>query len=237
MYAVKVASGRWIKLSTIDPTVDYDSDAGFSVGDTLLSATGLSFICTDSTVGAAVWADDTEYDALITQTIRSLTELIPRYCDNYFMDVNSKMTISNLVFTSPNKIVLAGAGFNSGLYSDDTLWIFDSLRNDGVYDIDSVDADEITLIQDIKRAMTDAYPVVLFASSFPDGLRAAVGKFGAYDVWTRPGVTPGLSSERIGTYQYTRLANTGSPITGSGGMDYPSDLLASIVMYKRPRIR
>lgn len=231
VYDVKLASGKYDGVSATAPDNTFDSSKGYYVGFALLVASGESYTCSDDTAGSAVWILDTKYDAQIISKIRELTLTIPKYCNQYWNDDSGIWTFTDLEFKSPNEIVWSGAsatGFTDYYYAGDTLYIFNSSRNDNVYDIESITADTLTLAQDIALAMDDDNAVRMFASVFPGGLKPPVAELIVYDIWTRPGLTDGLSAESVGSYSYTK--------NDISGMNYPSDLLASLSQYKRPKV-
>ncbi len=65
-------------VETTDPTVDDDSDHGFSVGDHWLNTTsGTEFVLTDATPGAAVWMPTTAAASLALDDLSDVTAPAP----------------------------------------------------------------------------------------------------------------------------------------------------------------
>jgi hypothetical protein len=50
-----------------------------------------------------------------------------------------------------------------------------------------------------------------------------------YDEYIRQTATPGMASEAVGSYSYSRLELI-------GGIEYPADLTAGLSAYKRPKV-
>lgn len=232
-YEVKKAHGEYDGISATQPDATFDSNSGYSVDFRLLVEDGTNWTCTDATPTAAVWVQDTSKDTEIDDAIRALTESVCIYLDNWFVDKDYRLAISNLDFQSPNLIEWtdAAARFTDYFLSGDTLWITGSRRNDAVYDIDSLTDTIITTVQDIRKAMVDATAVYLHASSFPQGLMAAAGRMGAYDVWDRSTAPTGVTSESIGSYSYSLEEAT------VNGIPYPEDLVSGLNPWRRPKIR
>ena len=232
-YEVKIAHAEFDGISATQPDATFDSDAGYSVDFRLLVEDGTNWTCTDATPTAAVWVQDTTKDTEIDQAIRALTESVPIYLDNWFIDTTYRLGISNLSFTLPGTIEWtdSSARFTDYLFVGDTLWVKGSRRNDGVFDIVALTDSVITTAQDLRQAMVDPNAVQLCVSVFPDGLMTACGQLGAYDVWDRPETAQGVIQESIGSYSYTLEQST------INGIPYPDDMVSGLNPWRRPRIR
>lgn len=104
---------------------------------------------------------------------------------------------------------------------EDYVWIQGSKRNDGLYSIESVDADGLTFDEALSGT-ADRFVVLLVTD--PVDLDIIIGRMVWYDV-TERAKRLGLSSERIGTYSYTLADEL------IGGLRYPTDVVAGIDSY------
>ena len=227
-FKVKLVANVQDGISDTQPDATFDDTKGYSVGFILLVEDGTTWTCTDATTGAAVWDKDTAGDDQIVIANRKLTELMPRYLNQYFADVRYRLWVSGIVYAN-GEIDKVGANFDDSFYDGDTLWIDNSRRNDGVYDIVSVTADKIVVSPLVPYDMTETEAVVLFASIFPPGLQDIAARMVWFDVYVRPERNPGMDSEAIGTYSYTKMVSI-------VGVDYPMDVSSGIGLYRRPKV-
>lgn len=228
VFKVKINANKQDGLSASQPDADFDSSKGYYVGFILLVGDGETWVCDDDTVAAAVWTQDTSLDLQIDEVIRKLTELIPRYCNQWWSDAKFRGWDTNLAFTE-DTISKSGEQFTDYFFDGDTLWIEHSRRNDGVYDIVSVDDETITVSPNTLFAMTDTNNVLLFAAIYPNALRDIAARMAWFDVYVRPNRTPGVTSESIGSYSYSKDVTV-------AGINYPEDVVAGIAQYKRPKV-
>ncbi len=229
-FKVRLAHNIHNGLSETQPDVNFDSNKGYYAGFILLVTDGTLWVCSDPTVGAAVWDQDTSDDIAIDLVIRDLTDIVTKYLDNLYVDPDAHVSVSNPTFVLPDRIQATGARFDEYFLPGDTLGIVHSRRNDGYYDITAVTATEITVTPNLKYGMTEKRAVGFLGSVYPDGLQDIAGAMGSYDLWTRPTLAPGLKREAIGTYNYERAVDI-------GGVDYPVDVTAGLMQYKRPKVR
>lgn len=228
IYKVKLIANAQDGISDTQPDADFDESAGYSVGFVLLVEDGTTWICDDATDTAAVWVQDTDNDVQITDAIRKLTELIPLYCNQYWADVRYRMWVSEIDFAG-GTIAKVDAGFDDSFFVGDTLWLENTRRNDGVYDITAITADEITIDPPAPVLMTDTETALLYSAVYPVGLQDIAARMAWFDVYVRPDRNPGLDSESIGTYSYSKTA-------AIGGIEYPVDITAGLTVYRRPKV-
>ena len=229
LYEVKKSHGDFDGIAIEQPTVNFDSDAGYSVGFKLLVTDGTNWVCTDDTVGAAVWDQDTSKDIEINQSNRTLTEILIEYLFNGFY-TDSYVTQADMNFQEPNIVAIVGAGLDDIFYVKDTVEVIGSKRNDGEYQVLTILADALTFSNPIRTEMVDPNSVTIRAQVFPLGLQAVAGRLSAYDVWDRDNLTPGITSESIGSYSYS------GETVFVGGLAYPAELITGLSVYKRPKV-
>ena len=228
VFRVKLIANTQDGVSTDQPDADFDEAAGYSVGFVLLVTDGTTWICDDATNTAAVWSQDLTNDPEITEAIRKLTELIPLYCFNDFADPRYYVRANNMIF-SGSTLTVVGAGFDDSFFVGDTLWVDDSRRNDGPYDVTAITADEITVDPVFPQDMTDVRSVLLYAAVYMNALQDLAARMAWYDVYIRPTRTPGLNSESVGSYSYSKDLDI-------AGIAYPLEIAGGLSLYKRPRV-
>jgi hypothetical protein len=226
-YKVKLILDIQDGVSDIQPDATFDDSAGYPVGFIMLVKDGTTWVCDDNTDGAAVWTQDTDKDLMITDGIRTITEVIPRYCNHEWLD-SEYMRLADIIF-SGDTLTRVGSGFDDTFFTGDTLWIYGSRRNDGVYDISAVTDDAITVSPDVTLDMTDDDVITLLSAVYPKLVQDIAARMVWFDVYVRPNRSPGLSSESIGSYSYSKMELV-------GGVDYPQDVIAGLGLYKRPKV-
>jgi hypothetical protein len=233
LFFVKLAHGDFKELTSVAPTPDFDESKGYEVGDVLLQHDGSTWVCKDNTVAAAIWALDISKDELIKLTLIYLTGLITKYLDNYFIETRYPKDIfasSNVNFLPDGHLTCDDKDFT--FLIGDTLMLVGSRRNDGWYDvIDKPALNELILNPYFPFSGTTDDTIVLRSAVFPPALQMAVGRLGAYDIWSREVGGSDVISESIGSYSYTKDK------AGSVQLDYPDDLIKGLSPWKRPRIR
>lgn len=228
-YQVKLIAKGFDGISTTPPDADFDSSAGFSVGYVLLVEDGTTWTCADDTIGTAVWNQDTAHDAGIDTALRNLTDLLPRYLYNTFAKTEDALTLSEGVDFTDGTIAVPGAGFDLYLMVGDTVGLGGSRRNDGYYDVTVVDPDELDVYPVPAMLYLDTNPIAIWPLVFPSGLQQIAARMAWYDEYIRQTATPGMASETVGSYSYSRLELI-------GGIEYPADLTAGLSAYKRPKV-
>ncbi len=227
-YQVKLIAKGFDGLSALPPDADFDSSAGFSAGYVLLVEDGTTWVCADATVGAAVWTQDKTHDEGIDVALRTLTEILPRHLYNSFAKVEDSVSLNGADF-SAGTIASPGAWFEDSFLAGDTIVVVGSRRNDGTYDITTVATDELTISPLPPVKYLDTWAIEIWPMVFPAGLRQIASRMAWYDEYVRPGATPGMAGETVGSYSYTRIEMV-------GGIEYPADLTAGLSAYKRPRV-
>lgn len=226
-YKVKLILDAQNGVSATQPDATFDDSEGYSVGFILLVKDGTTWICDDASTGLAVWTQDTDKDLMIADGIRAVTETIPRYCNHEWLDAEY-MRLADIIFTG-DTLTRVGSGFDDTFFKGDTLWVYGSRRNDGVYDISAVTDDAITVTPDVTLDMTEDDTVTLLSAVYPRALQDITARMVWYDVYVRPSRTPGVSSESIGSYSYSKAEFV-------GGIEYPSEIVAGLSLYKRPKV-
>lgn len=227
-YQVKLIAKGFDGLSALPPDADFDSSAGFSVGYVLLVEDGNTWVCADATVSAAVWTQDKTHDEGIDVALRTLTEILPRHLFNSFAKVDDSVSLNGADF-SAGTIASPGAEFGDSFLVGDTIGLGGSRRNDGPYDVTKIDPDELTISPLPPAEYIDTWSIEIWPMVFPAGLRQIASRMAWYDEYVRPGATPGMAGETVGSYSYSRLELV-------GGIEYPVDLTAGLSAYKRPRV-
>lgn len=232
VFLVRKYQGEYDGISISEPDSSYDSSRGYSISFRLLVSDGTQWVCTDDTIGAAVWAMNTTDSFEIHSQLKSVTESLCKYLDNYFRAKQTLLGIGNLIFTQPAEITTdAIVDFTDYFIGKDCLWISGASRCDGAYTVAAVDAGSITVSQQLPFTVSDDMLIKMFASSFPYGLQEASAAFVAYDLWERKETANGLTSESIGSYSYNK------ELFDISGVGYPSDMVAALSPWKRPKVR
>ena len=118
--ALKINQSSQLKTaSSSDPTVNFDSSAGYSVGSVHLNtSTKDVFRCFDDTVGAAIWAD-TNMSIADLGALAIKNTIANADIDNATIDLTTKVTgilpLANLPADLSSKVALAE---NGGLIDD-----------------------------------------------------------------------------------------------------------------------
>jgi hypothetical protein len=111
----------------------------------------------------------------------------------------------------------------------DTIGLGGSRRNDGYYDVTAVGPDELDVYPAPAMLYLDTNPIAIWPLVFPSGLQQIAARMAWYDEYIRQTATPGMASETVGSYSYSRLELI-------GGIEYPADLTAGLSAYKRPKV-
>jgi hypothetical protein len=197
-----LSSGAWVQIETaIDAKID------------LMLTPTYSRVVADCIASLSTQRHDELDDAPDTISYNALWYL------NAYVSVYADWTISgaSISVTDADDIV----GSVDDFEYEDYAYIYGSRRNDGVHQVESVDAAGLTFGATLVDG-DDSFVVLMVAQ--PVDLDLIVGRMIYYDVVTRPGLT-GIVSERIGSYSYTLEDRT------IGGLRYPSDVVAGIDTY------
>jgi hypothetical protein len=171
MYLVKRQHGGFDGESAIPPTSNEDLSNGYYVAFILLVKDGTTWVCEDATIGAAVWVQNTEDDGKIKSQIDSLTDLIPRYCDNTFAAGSGWVRSNGISFETGGLINDTNNSFDV-FYPGDTINIIGSLRNDGYYDVTAATDSQLTVDGEFPLVGGPEGSISIYALSFPSGLQA-----------------------------------------------------------------
>jgi len=236
----------------IDSTAPAGTDnqaAGFDIGDRWLdTSTGYSYIFDSEALSVATWIRTNKaLDNKLTYRLGKIEVEVLDYLNNRFYtrrlmpytgDVDTdwlrgqeftflqyECAWSTWVFDSATKeISYTGDIYHSGLLTElepgDKLFA-PSLRNAEYLTVVSVVAEVIT----VSETITDeTYTGFIHLCRVPTNFTSAVGALAWYEVTQRG--TPGLSSEKIGTYSYSR------DTSNIGGLAYPAELVSRLDAFR-----
>lgn len=230
LYGVKLYRGMYDGTSAIAPTSTDDSTKGFYVGFRLLvKGDGQDYICSDASVGVAVWEVDAKYDERIEDTLRGISGMVVRYCSKLFTGVTPNYRESVGANFSTNTLTDLSAFFTTQFYVGDSILIMGSKRNDGFYRLVDVEDTILTIEGTFPLDIVDDDSIVIVAVLWPKGLSDIGARMAEYDVFRR-NESPGLSQESTGNYSASKET---VDMMGTG---YPASVVAGIQSYKRPRI-
>lgn len=173
-----------------------------------------------------------EYDETIESLIPKVQDFIFNYCNNHFEVATDVIGLesTNIVFVSgtPSKIQNSDSYFvDAGFLAGMDLKVTGSLYNDGVYHLDGVAVDELTLSADDSLTDEDyEAKVSLTMVRFPKGIKLPVAKLIAEDLKNVFSTAEKVVSERVGN---TSFNYGGSKFKG----EYPAELLAGLKPWKK----
>ena len=228
-FQVKRYRGDFDGIIDVAPVATDDETEGYYVGFRALQINGLSWTCTDATEDAAVWAADTSKDSEIGSSLRAVSDIVARYCNNLFIADSPDYAKMDDVTYGVDTLTFDDGVFDTLFHVGDSLLIMGSGRNNGYYIASTVAATVLTMTSDFAVAMDDTRAQAVVNISWPEGLREIGARMAEYDVYRRIG-SAGLIQESIGSYSSTKES------TDLFGTAYPNSVIAGISAYKRPRI-
>jgi hypothetical protein len=231
VYQVKLFRGMYDGTQAIAPTVTDDSSKGFYVGYRLLvKEGGLDYVCSDATVGAAVWALSTKYDERIMESLQGISGIVARYCGHLFVPGGVDAQEGSGLTYAGKVVTHAGAyDYMNKFLPGDSMIVIGSRRNDAYYEIAAVTANTIAVTLPFKADLVDTNQQVLAVVAWPHGLGQIGARMAEFDTFRRNQDT-GLAGQSVGTYS---MSKEGVDIFGLG---YPPSVIAGIHAYKRPRV-
>ena len=232
MYKVKLSHGSYDGELSHAPTVNEDSNAGYSEGYTLLVSDGTDWVCLDATVGAAVWEKNDKYDEEIILRIKTITEMLFDYLNNPFKGnrPTDEAFMYDVTFSGDTITSTGDFGLSDGTlryYSGDNIRIVGSVRDDGFYDVLSSTEDHLIVTPEVPLDIIDGSSIFFGLVVWPTGLEMIAANMVAFDVYSRS--NNGLKSESIGTYSYT------TDEVDVNGIAYPASVISGLMVYKVPR--
>lgn len=141
-------------------------------------------------------------DDLINSLITKNEDAIIRYCKNHFLQYEYDYFMStNISFDGNNNTINFTGIENQNLSSGDYLRVYGSLKNDGVYLIDSVNTGFIT-INSLRSLKTEDLnkSIIICLVDYPEDLKISISQMIGYRL---ENFTPGLLSEKIDDYSYS----------------------------------
>ena len=231
VYQVKLFRGLYDGTQVTAPTVTDDSSKGFYAGYRLLvKEDGLDYVCQDASVGAAVWTTSNVYDERIKDALKAVSGLVMRYCGKLFIgDEPDYMPAASVIYGDDTYYNASGL-FNAILVPGDSIVIMGSKRNDGIYQVKSVESDTaFTITTTFPLPVPDLKAQVLVVQPWPFDLQLIGARMAEYDAFRR-NQDVGLAGQSVGTYSMSKET---VDILGHG---YPASVVAGIMGHKRPRI-
>lgn len=168
------------------------------------------------------------YDSFIDMQIPLVEQSICDYCNNDFIDsIFDFFSSGNIIFTaSNNSINLEGIG-NKKLIANDTIRVYKSLRNNGIFTIQSVNTDSL-IVNSINTIIdeNENKGVYITKIDYPKPLKNIASKmlnFLIADLGEDK--TPGAKSEKIDDYNITYEDNY---------QGFPISIMNSLNVYRSP---
>jgi hypothetical protein len=167
--------------------------------------------------------NDSTYDEIISALIPIVENKIFTHCKNHFINTNfDYVSSSNFVFAeSDNSISFTNIGVNYKLVIGDTIRVYESFRNDGVYTIDSMTTNKLILnpINQVQDENEGQY-CYLTTLKFPISLKMSVASMVNFKM--RHIDKAGIASEKIDDYQ----------VNYPSSKEYPDGILVSLNDYR-----
>lgn len=167
--------------------------------------------------------DNNSSDTSINQLIPIVEQAICDYCNTDFVDENYDFFSSgNIVFlSSDNSINLSGIE-NKKLVVNDTIRVYNSLRNNQAFTVSSVTTDKI-IVNSINTIIdeNEGKAVYITKIKYPISIKFIASQMINYNL---ENLTPGMKSEKIDDYTIT-LQNT---ING-----YPENYMTGLQIYRQ----
>lgn len=165
-------------------------------------------------------------DPEIEELIREKTLQIPRFCNNQWASENINLSAGTLTLSGTTVTNSVTPGGLDIFAENDTILIYGSERNSDYYRVtDITDPENIEVNRAFDTAEAEGPTLYLIRIDWPYSVRRIAARLISYDVFVRPS-TPGMASERVGTYSiaYREL----------GGLAYPGELISPLALYRRP---
>ena len=153
-----------------------------------------------------------------------LTELLIRYLNNQFLNLDIKYSSDTISF-SDDEIVDSDSGFTE-FQEDDSIYVFNSKRNDGYYCVLTHTNASMTVYPEVSTESADN-DIAIVLQVYPRGLRKVATDMLYFDIFERSKNT-GYKSETIGTYSYQ--------LQDVDGVGYPVDMVGALQSYKIPKV-
>jgi hypothetical protein len=137
------------------------------------------YICTQAEVKELLQITATTWDTMITNLLPVIAKQITAYCKNTFVSDKVKLTSLDLVFAATAKTITGDTSldnFTTGyFYADDVILIEGSIRNDGVYELQTVLNNVLTLksTDTIKDEAVSDFIVSIQRIDYPGDLKLA----------------------------------------------------------------
>jgi len=188
----------------------------------------------------------TDYDTLIDTYIPIITEDIVEYCNNTFVAkdpctyqakiIYSKTNTIAFVDSNPDTITDSDNGFiTAGFISGDDIYIEGTIRNNGHFTADTVEAGTLTLndidsltAEDASENTTPTISLVIF----PKPLKIVASQMIGYQLF-QINDTRGALRESLGDYSVTYDKPSDTIV---GGNMYPKDIIVGLAAYKYVRM-
>lgn len=168
---------------------------------------------------------DTSKDTLIESIIPIVEAFVCDYCNTDFVDKYFDYISSNAIsFDNASGIITFNNISSSDFEVGDNLRVYGSLRNDGVYTIDIITTNTIT-INDINSLVNESSgeSIILTKTIYPKSIDLIVSQM-INHILNIPKMTPGLVSEKIDDYSYSLSDFTNG---------YPSTVIAGLKIYRQ----
>lgn len=171
----------------------------------------------------------TDYDDLIDAAIEDLTDWLPDYLCNLFINHNLKYQANTLSFDTLTITDSEAQFVEEGFVSGQDVYVAGSLYNDGHYEIDTVSTTEMAMVSAsfVIEDEGDSSPTI-YLVQWAKGLKTVVSNMIKHQIDQSSG--GGAKAEKIGDYSITYKE---TPFAGSGASAYPSDIIGQLKPYRK----
>ena len=188
-------------------------------------------IITQAEVKTRLGITGTSQDNLIDAMILDITDWLPDYLNNPFINPNLYYSASTISFATLTITDTADGFVDAGFVNGMDIWVNCSDSNNGHYEINTADTDEL-LVVDNGQAFTieaagDATPYI-YQVQYPQGLKSIVANMIKFQI--NQTVGGDAKSEKIGDYSVTYKDTA---FAGAGASAYPTNIIGSLKPYRK----
>lgn len=143
---------------------------------------------------------------------------------------------TGMTFNATDRTVIASGGnfANEGFIAGDKIYIYNSYRNDGYYEIDSVSTSTLTLVT--GSTVTDELSgrsIMISVVNYPESLKYTISQMVKYDTDDRIASGANLKSKKLGPWSETYKEDT-SDFGQTWG--YPQEIVNALANYTVLRV-
>jgi len=164
---------------------------------------------------------DSTYDTFITFNIPYVIETICDYCKNHFLDEDTYIYSSDVVFANSDSSITI-ADFDNEFIAGDYIRIYESIRNNGCAKIDSINSTKLIVSGiDVINETVDS-SIAIFRADYPKSLKLTASKMLKFLIDNHD---PFIKSEKLDDYSVT--FDDKALING-----FPANIMSTLNKYK-----